>query len=123
MKYNNIVEYKDLKLQECIRSGEYNLKVNGQQNKHILEHHDYRSGRSYLLDGVDAQELVNEYAGIGSIQRDCKNRWRNQEIISISDFVGFNMPEKNGQIALTRTFKIMYGKKGVHIVSIDDKGD
>ena len=42
MKYNNTVEYKDLKLQERIRSGEYNLKVNGQQNKHILEHHDYR---------------------------------------------------------------------------------
>ena len=63
MKYNNTVEYKDLKLQERIRSGEYNLKVNGQQNKHILEHHDYRSGRSYLLDGVDAQELVNKYAG------------------------------------------------------------
>lgn len=107
MKYNNTVGYKDLKLQERIRSGEYNLKVNGQQNKHILEHHDYRPGRSYLLDGVDAQELVNKYAGTGSIQRDCKNRWRNQEIISISDFVGFNMPEKNGQIELTRTFKII----------------
>lgn len=56
MKYNNTVEYKDLKLQERIRSGEYNLKV-------------------------------------------------------------------SGQIELTRTFKIMYGKKGVHIVPIDDKGD
>lgn len=123
MKYNETREYKDLKLQERIRSGEYNLKVNGQQNKHILGHHDYKLGRSYLLDDVDAQELVNKYAGTGSIQRDRKNRWRNQEIISISDFVGFNMPEKNGQIELTRTFKIMYGKKGVHIVPIDDKGD
>lgn len=123
MKYNDTREYKDLKLQERIRSGEYNLKVNGQQNKHILGHHDYKPGRSYLLDDVDAQELVNKYAGTDSIQRDRKNRWRNQEIISISDFVGFNMPEKNGQIELTRTFKIMYGKKGVHIVPIDDKGD
>lgn len=123
MKYNDTREYKDLKLQERIRSGEYNLKVNGQQNKHILGHHDYKPGRSYLLDDVDAQGLVNKYAGTGSIQRDRKNRWRNQEIISISDFVGFNMPEKNGQIELTRTFKIMYGKKGVHIVPIDDKGD
>lgn len=123
MKYNDTREYKDLKLQERIRSGEYNLKVNGQQNKHILGHHDYKPGRSYLLDDVDAQELVNKYAGTGSIQRERKNRWRNQEIISISDFVGFNMPEKNGQIELTRTFKIMYGKKGVHIVPIDDKGD
>lgn len=123
MKYNDTREYKDLKLQERIRSGEYNLKVNGQQNKHILGHHDYKPGRSYLLDDVDVQELVNKYAGTGSIQRDRKNRWRNQEIISISDFVGFNMPEKNGQIELTRTFKIMYGKKGVHIVPIDDKGD
>lgn len=123
MKYNDTREYKDLKLQERIRSGEYNLKVNGQQNKHILGHHDYKPGRSYLLDDVDVQELVNKYAGTGSIQRDRKNKWRNQEIISISDFVGFNMPEKNGQIELTRTFKIMYGKKGVHIVPIDDKGD
>ncbi|HEQ1486006.1 TPA: hypothetical protein VD585_001114 [Streptococcus pyogenes] len=123
MKYNDTREYKDLKLQERIRSGEYNLKVNGQQNKHILGHHDYKPGRSYLLDDVDVQELVNKYAGTGSIQRDRKNRWRNQEIISISDFVGFNTPEKNGQIELTRTFKIMYGKKGVHIVPIDDKGD
>lgn len=123
MKYNNTVEYKDLKLQERIRSGEYNLTVNGQQNKHILGHHDYINGRSYLLDSIDVQELVNKYAGTGSIQRDRKDRWRNQEIVSVSDFVGFNMPEKNGQIELTRTFKIMYSKKGVHIVPIDDKGD
>lgn len=56
MKYNNTVGYKDLKLQERIRSGEYNLTVNGQQNKHILGHHDYINGRNNLLDSVDAQD-------------------------------------------------------------------
>lgn len=125
MKYNNTVEYKDLKLQERIRSGEYNLTINGQQNKHILGHHDYISGRSYLLDNVDAQELVNKYAGTGSIERNRQGEWhRNQEKITISDFVGVNINSNTGQFEFTRTFKIIYSKKkGTHVVPVFDEGE
>jgi hypothetical protein len=60
--------YKNEKLKNEIRSGKYNLKINGQQNKHILGHHDYINGRSYLLDTVDTQKIVNKYAGTGEIK-------------------------------------------------------
>lgn len=124
MKYNDTVEYKDLKLQERIRSGEYNLTINGQQNKHILGHHDYISGRSYLLDNVDAQKLVNKYAGTGQILRTESGSWhRNQEKVSIGDFVGVNINSSTGQLEFTRTFKIIYSKtKGTHIVPVFDEG-
>lgn len=132
IRYNGGEEYhkmqlavKDKKLQLRLTSGEYNLKINGQQNKHILGHHDYISGRSYLLDNVDTQGLVNKYAGTGSIVRNKQGEWhRNQEKITISDFIGVNINSNTGQLEFTRTFKIIYSKKyGTHVVPIFDEGE
>lgn len=54
MKYYDVkwyeelkLNYKDMKLHQETRSDAYNLKINGQQNKNNLGHHDYIKGRSY----------------------------------------------------------------------------
>lgn len=131
MKYNDSerydelkLNYKDKKLRQEIRSGAYNLKINGQQNKHILGHHDYIEGRSYLLDGIDPQELVNKYAGTGNFIRNTNGEWhRNQERVTVNDFVGINVNIKTGQLEFTRTFNIIYSKKkGTHVVPVSDQG-
>ena len=131
MKYNDSerydelkLNYKDKKLRQEIRSGAYNLKINGQQNKHILGHHDYIEGRSYLLDGIDPQELVNKYAGTGNFIRNTSGEWhRNQERVTVNDFVGINVNIKTGQLEFTRTFNIIYSKKkGTHVVPVYDQG-
>ncbi|MDZ5584761.1 polymorphic toxin type 50 domain-containing protein [Enterococcus cecorum] len=131
MKYNDSerydelkLNYKDKKLQQEIRSGAYNLKINGQQNKHILGHHDYIEGRSYLLDGINPQDLVYKYAGTGEIRRNRNGDWhRNQEKITVDDFIGVNIDIETGQLGYTRTFNIIYSKeKGTHVVPIYDQG-
>lgn len=61
-------------------------------NKHILGHHDYIEGRSYLLDGINPQDLVYKYAGTGEIRRNRNGDWhRNQEKITVDDFIGVNI--------------------------------
>lgn len=131
MKYNDSerydelkLNYKDKKLQQEIRSGAYNLKINGQQNKHILGHHDYIEGRSYLLDGINPQDLVYKYAGTGEIRRNRNGDWhRNQEKITVDDFIGVNIDIETGQLGYTRTFNIIYSKeKGTHVVPIYEQG-
>lgn len=131
MKYNDVerynklkINYEDEKLKREIRSGTYNLKINGQQNKHILGHHDYIEGRSYLLDGINPQDLVNKYAGTGNFIRNTNGEWhRNQERVTVNDFVGINVNIKTGQLEFTRTFNIIYSKKkGTHVVPVSDQG-
>ncbi|QLL78043.1 hypothetical protein GTO87_05130 [Ligilactobacillus saerimneri] len=130
LKYNNSEKYKKLKteykdtiIQNDIRNGKYNLKISGQQNKHIFGHHDYQYGKSYLLDGVDPQELVYKYAGTGKLRHNSHGDWhRNQEKITVKDFIGVNISqEKNSQLEFTRDFYIIYGKKGTHVVPIKER--
>ncbi|MDR2833529.1 MAG: minor capsid protein [Streptococcaceae bacterium] len=125
LKYNKAEEFErlrtdfyDQKLRNEIKSGAYNLKINGQQNKHIVGHHDYIYGRSYLLDNIDPQALVDKYAGTGTLNRDRKGRWKNQEFIQLDYFVGLNIP-MTGQTYYTTRFSIHYSKKkGVHIMPV-----
>lgn len=117
------LSYKDKKLQNDIRNN-YNLQINqGSQDKHILGTNNYKTelenGRkkSYLLDNIDPQELVNKYAGTGEIRRDLKGKWTNKEFIEHTENIGYAVnPETNEEI-LTNKFAIHYSKKkGTHIV-------
>lgn len=130
MKYNNSskweelkLSYKDKKLQNDIMDN-YNLQINpGSQDKHILGTNNYKTelenGRkkSYLLDNINPQELVNKYAGTGEIRRDLKGKWTNKEFIEHTENIGYAVnPETNEEI-LTNKFAIHYSKKkGTHIV-------
>lgn len=123
IKYNNgeqwkalRISYLDKKIQNKILSGAYNLTINpDKQGKHILGHVGYKDGRSYLLETTDPQELVNKYAGTGTIQRNRKGIWNNHELIVQDEFIGVNS-SVDGTLPFTNRFYIHYSKTGTHIV-------
>lgn len=114
------LSYKDEKLKAQIRRV-FNLKIHqGQQDKHIKGSNNYKQelekGRlkSYLLDNIDPQELVNIYAGTGEIRR-YKGKWIGKQFFEHTDYIGYVYTD--GQWIKTKYFSIHYSKKkGTHIV-------
>ena len=111
------LEYKDETLRIAIKT-KYNLKIHeGRQGKHILGHNNYESGKSYLKEGIDPQELVYKYAGTGEIRRDTNGNWVNKEFITTGVPIGYWEDKKTGKKYLTNRFFISYSKTaGTHIV-------
>lgn len=117
------LSYKDNKLQDDIRNN-YNLQIHqGNQDKHIIGTNNYKTelenGRrkSYLLDDINPQELVNKYAGTGKIKRDSKGKWTNKEFIEHTENIGYAVDSKTNKEIPTNRFTIHYSKKkGTHIV-------
>lgn len=73
--------------------------------------------KSYLLDGINPQELVNKYAGTGEFVRDSKNKWANKEKITLPFDVGYVYDYENSEYKITNRMFIHYSKtKGTHIV-------
>ncbi|HBI73624.1 MAG TPA: phage head morphogenesis protein [Lachnospiraceae bacterium] len=125
LKYNNPkkwgslnLAYKDQKLRNRIKSDEIPKEVIiGKQGKHIIGHNNYISGRSYVtISENEIQELVNQYAGTGKIQRDSKGNWINQEIVDFKKTVGVSVDNITSHEKETSMVKIHYSKNGVHIV-------
>ncbi|WP_253197617.1 phage minor capsid protein [Clostridium algidicarnis] len=89
----------------------------GKQGKHILGHNNYIEGRSYLTISLEeAQELVNKYAGSGSIKFNRKGEWDKKEFIKVEKNIGINVNNDTGEQTPTNKLKIHYSKKGTHIV-------
>ena len=128
MKYNNIDEWKKLKAQYSDalgittedRAKTYINNVNklinqGKQDKHILGSNNYTNGRSYLtISKEKAQELINQYAGKGTLEFSDSGKWNKKEIITVNEQIGV-VKNKNEEIK-TNSFKIHYSKTGTHIV-------
>lgn len=118
--------YQDEKLKKNIREN-YNLSIHqGSQDKHILETNNYKqelaNGRtkSYLLDGVNPQELVYQYAGTGEIKRNLNTgEWLKKEFCEHIGPVGYVVDLVTKEKRLTNRFSIHYSKKGTHIVPRD----
>ncbi|MCD8368267.1 MAG: minor capsid protein [Clostridiales bacterium] len=108
---------QDTQLQADIRAGKYDLTINPEkQARHILGSDGYIPGRSYLtITGDELQELVKQYAGTGTIQRTRDGRWKNIEIVSLPDRVGYVVKE-NGTVIETNQMKIHYSTTGTHVV-------
>ncbi|MCL2015610.1 MAG: polymorphic toxin type 50 domain-containing protein [Defluviitaleaceae bacterium] len=86
------------------------------QGRHILGHRLYIDGRSYLLDGVDPQELVDKYHGTGDIKVDRNGNWDSKEYVTALIDIGVDIDPKTGQQTITNRFTIHYSKTGTHIV-------
>lgn len=128
MKYNNTDKWKNLKAQYADAKGitssevakQYINNTNkiidmGKQDKHIKGSNNYKDSKSYLtISSKEAQDLVNKYAGKGTINFDKNGKWDKKEIIETDKKIGI-VKTKKGETE-TNSFKIHYSKTGVHIV-------
>lgn len=117
-KYGKLkLEYKDKTLQEKIRQS-YDLTVNPEkQARHIKDSDGYIIGRSYItVSKEEIQNIVNEYAGTGEIQRYRSGKFARKELIVLPYDVGINIdPETRTETPTNRLF-IHYSNTGVHLV-------
>ena len=125
LKYNDSDKFKVIRTnyndeirKEIIRSEKTPKNIHqGKQDKHIKGTANYIEGKSYLtISNDEIQELVNKYAGTGEILRDKKGRWKHQEVINTDKIVGVDIDNRTNDEYETTSFKIHYGKQGVHIV-------
>ena len=112
----------DEKLRRKIKNN-YNLIIHeGKQGKHIRNHNNY-SGKSYILDTTNPQDLVDKFAGTGDIKRiQTTGKWINKQFFMTDVPIGYVIDEETKKEILTRRFAIHYSKdKGTHIVPILEK--
>lgn len=100
---------------ENILDSKQKLKINvKKQNRHIPGTREYIDGKSIL--SVDAQELINQYAGTGDILISSSGKLINRERVSAKEVIGIYKSE-DGKIELeTKNFTIHYSKNGPHII-------
>ena len=105
-------------MQEQIKAGIVSKTINhDMQGKHILGHKEYKHGRSYLLEGVSAQDLVDKYSGTGhAIEEKKTGQWKQREAIDADVNIGVNIDPITGEKTLTNRFTIHYSKNRTHIV-------
>ncbi|MCL1986396.1 MAG: polymorphic toxin type 50 domain-containing protein [Firmicutes bacterium] len=73
---------------QYVKSSAVNKNINPEkQGRHILGHELYIEGRSYLLDGVNPQELVDIYHGTGEPKTTKKGEWKNKEYIEATSYI------------------------------------
>jgi len=103
---------------ERIKSSEINKAINAEkQSRHIRDSGGYVEGRSYLLDGVDAQALVDRYHGTGKARLNkTKTEWTSKEFVVADRDIGVSINPSTGVESLTNRFTIHYSKTGTHIV-------
>lgn len=117
-----VMDDKIKETREYIKSDDCVKKIiEGRQGKHIRGHNNYE-GKSYLLDGVDPQELVNKYAGTGEPKiSDLSMEWTKKEFITAKENIGVSVNPDSGKESITNYFSISYAKKGTHIVPREPK--
>ena len=110
-------DYSQDEIKRFIRSAAVNKTINPEkQNRHILNSASYINGRSYLLDGVDAQALVDKYHCTGYVPLNHEGKWKNKETVSLDHWIAVNVNPVTGEQSLTNRFTIHYSRTGTHIV-------
>ena len=100
-----------------IRSDAVDKKINPEkQKRHIKESAGYIAGRSYLLPGVDAQELVDMHHGTGETWISKSGDWKQKETVRLGKNIGVNVDPVTARETITNRFTIHYSKTGSHIV-------
>jgi len=103
-------------IRERIKSDEIDKTVNiEKQNRHIRGTHEYVEGRSYLLDDIDPQELIDKYHGTGHTPIS-RQGWGNKEIIVADYDIGVDIDRNTKRETITSRFTIHYSNTGTHIV-------
>ena len=120
LKYNGGEEYEQLKdkvfIYQKIQTGEWGKKINPDKQLPHMES-TQKSGKSYIYDSVDVQELFNKHYGTGRVELDRHGRRTNKEIIELGYPIGIN--DSDG--SEVTSIKIHHSEKRTHIVP--KKGD
>ena len=104
-------------MREHIKSDVVNKRVNPEKQSRLdKSSKGYVEGRSYLLLGIDAQQLVDRYHGTGKPEASRKGEWKNKETVSANFDIGVNINNLTGEETITNRFTTHYGKTGVHVV-------
>lgn len=114
---NDIIKSEE-DIRKYIKSDSVNKALNmGAQQKHIKGASRYIEGRSYLtISETEAQDLINKYAGTGTLEFDIKGQFKKKELIVVDRPIGINTNNETNEETITNKFYIHYGKKGSHIV-------
>ncbi len=83
----------------------------GRQGKHIVDHNNYKKGRSIFSGSVsDAQQLIKKYSGTGQRINSTSER------VNFKKVIGKYVDEVTGKAYDTTVGTIRYSKDGAHIV-------
>lgn len=107
---------------DVIRSGDTPKTLNiGNQRKHIREEGRDLGNRSFLYGTLeDAQKLVDQYSGTGAPKLDGKGNWTHKEFVTADHLIGESVNPKTGIATTTHRFAIHYGKRGTHVVPMEE---
>lgn len=106
-----------------IRSDDTPKTLNrGNQLKHIREDGRDIGTRSYLYGTLeDAQALVDQYSGKGEPKLDGRGNWTHKEIVTVDFLIGESVNPDTGIATPTHRFAIHYGKRGTHVVPMEER--
>lgn len=106
-----------------IRSSDTTKTLNiGNQRKHIREEGRDIGNRSFLYGTLDdAQKLVDQYSGTGEPKLDGKGNWTHKEFVTADHLIGESVNPETGIATPTHRFAIHYGKRGAHVVPMEEK--
>ena len=135
-RYNNALDLEKRRgiIKQRISTGEYNLTLSKQQYfKHkegTRQYDDYARTRlekgktvqnRLSISEEEAQSFINQYSGGG-----VPKTTRNAEVLNVEFVTGDSVIGqyiKNGTWVDTKRAAIHYGKKGTHMVPVEDKND
>lgn len=108
---------------QIIRSAETPKTLNaGHQRKHIREEGRDIGNRSFLYGTMeDAQQLVDRYSGTGEPKLDGNGNWTHKEFVTADHLVGESVNPETGIATPTHRFAIHYGKRGTHVVPMEER--
>lgn len=111
------VAYRDGKVQQSIRAGEFDLTINPEkQARHMAGSSEYVEGRSVVTIPIEElQGLVQQYAGTGEIQRSKSGEWTRKELVCFDRELGVSI-SPDGEETRTERGIIHYSGTGVHVV-------
>ena len=94
----------------------------GHQRKHLREEGRDIGNRSFLYGTMeDAQQLVDRYSGTGEPKLDGNGNWTHKEFVTADHLVGESVNPETGIATPTHRFAIHYGKRGTHVVPMEER--
>lgn len=98
----------------AIKNGEVSKTINPEKQRRHTEK-DHIQGRSYLYGDNDyAQELVDKYAGTGTVMKNRDGKWKNKELVKCDNIIGLYIDSNNNSKESSNAL-IVYSKTGAHI--------